>query len=270
MADQAKVTSIDALETFRFHEAANRIYDFFWGDFCDWYIELIKPRLSAENAPDPTTQRVALQNVVSLFEAALRLLHPIMPFITEEIWQAVYDGKPPAKSIALSSYPRSETDAADADAEKEMVTLQALIVDIRTARAEMKVEPRQKVPVEIFAQPEARRSLEQNRDIVQKLAGVESIQFVQRSLANESGARVASDYEVRVIFQQQVDPTVERERLSKDLKKMEAELSNARRQLANQQFLAKAPAPVVDGIRRRAAELTVLMEKAQGALSQLR
>ena len=93
----------DALETYRFHEAANRIYDFFWGEFCDWYLELIKPRLNFEEGADPAQARVACANLVNLFDASLRLLHPVMPFITEEIWQAMYEGKPPLKSIALAA-----------------------------------------------------------------------------------------------------------------------------------------------------------------------
>ena len=91
-----------ALETFRFHEAANCIYDFFWGEFCDWYLELIKPRLIYEEGTDSGPARIACASLVNLFDASLRLLHPVMPFITEEIWQAIYEGKPPLKSIALA------------------------------------------------------------------------------------------------------------------------------------------------------------------------
>ena len=83
------------LQTYRFHEAANRIYDFFWGEFCDWYLELIKPRLNFEEGADTSAARVACANLVNLFDASLRLLHPVMPFITEEIWQAMYEGKAP-------------------------------------------------------------------------------------------------------------------------------------------------------------------------------
>ena len=97
----------DSIETYRFHEAANRIYDFFWGEFCDWYIELIKPRL-AETA-DAETARAACANLVNLFDGALRLLHPVMPFITEEIWHAMYAGEPPLKSIALRRTRRQMT-----------------------------------------------------------------------------------------------------------------------------------------------------------------
>ena len=92
----------DALETYRFHEAAHVVYHFFWGEYCDWYLELIKPRLAAE---DRDQARAAYENLISIFEGALRLLSPFMPFITEELWHAVYDGQPPAKSIALAAYP---------------------------------------------------------------------------------------------------------------------------------------------------------------------
>ncbi len=110
------------LRHYRFHEAANRIYDFFWGDFCDWYLELIKPRLFDESGGAP----LACSNLVSLFEAALRLLHPIMPFITEEIWQALYDGKPPLKSVALAAFPQSVESEIDLASETHMAILQDL------------------------------------------------------------------------------------------------------------------------------------------------
>ena len=96
----------ESLQTYRFDEAATRIYDFFWGELCDWYLELIKPRLNFEEGADTRPARAACANLVNLFEASLRLLHPVMPFITEEIWHAIYDGKPPLKSIALAAYPR--------------------------------------------------------------------------------------------------------------------------------------------------------------------
>ena len=90
----------DALKAYRFDDAARAIYDFFWGEFCDWYIELVKPRLE-EGAPREAAE-VACGNLVRLFEASLRLLHPVMPFITEEIWHAIYDGAPPVKSLAIA------------------------------------------------------------------------------------------------------------------------------------------------------------------------
>ena len=141
----------EALQTYRFHEAANRIYDFFWGEFCDWYLELIKPRLQFDEGADMSAARVACGNLVNLFDSALRLLHPVMPFITEEIWQAMYEGKAPAKSIALVAYPQADEKQVDLAAETEMAILQDLIVNVRNLRAELKVEPKVKVPIEVFA-----------------------------------------------------------------------------------------------------------------------
>ncbi len=162
----------EALKTYRFHEAANQIYDFFWGEFCDWYLELIKPRL-AEGA-DRDISLAACGNLVSLFEAALRLLHPVMPFITEEIWNAMYDGHPPLKSIALAAYPEADEKQLDLTAETEMAILQDLIVSVRNTRAELKVEPKVRVPIQVFAEDRAIRSLiEQNLGAVERLASAE-------------------------------------------------------------------------------------------------
>jgi valyl-tRNA synthetase len=258
----------EALRTYRFHEAANRIYDFFWGEFCDWYIEFIKPRLMESAAPE--TAKAACANLVSLFEAALRLLHPIMPFITEEIWQAMYDGRPPLKSIALAAYPAADLSQIDLAAETEMAVLQDLIVSIRNLRAELKVEPKVKVPVELFThEPAIRAMIEQNRSAIDRLAGIESLTFVAESLANRTGARGTARFDVHVIYERKIDVAAERERLSKELEKIEKELGNNQRQLSNEQFLAKAPAKVVDGLRTRAQELRVLQEKALSKLQEL-
>src|SRR6202035_4711287 len=177
----------DALTTYRFHEAANRIYDFFWGEFCDWYLELIKPRLNFEEGADTSAARAACGNLVNLFDASLRLLHPVMPFITEEIWQALYEGKAPFKSIALATYPQANEKQFDMAAETEMAILQDLIVSARNLRAELKVEPKVKVAIEVLAQePGIRKMIEENRGAVERLANVETITFVEGSLANRA------------------------------------------------------------------------------------
>jgi valyl-tRNA synthetase len=260
----------DAIETYRFHEAANRIYDFFWGEFCDWYIELIKPRL-AESA-DAETARAACANLVNLFEASLRLLHPVMPFITEEIWHAMYDGTPPLKSIALAAYPAADEKQIDLGAETEMAILQDLIVSVRNLRAELKVEPKVKVPIEVFAhEPGIRAMLEKNLSAVllDRPANVEKITFVESSLANFPGARSTSRFDVHAIYEKKMDVAAERERLTKELEKIEKEQMNGQRQLSNEQFLAKAPAKVVEGLKTRAEELKVLREKTLAKLKEL-
>ena len=260
----------DALATYRFHEAANRIYDFFWGEFCDWYLELIKPRLNFEEGTDKTAARAACANLVNLFDASLRLLHPVMPFITEEIWQALYEGKPPLKSIALAPYPQASEKQFDLTAETEMAILQDLIVSVRNLRAELKVEPKVKVPVEVFAhEPGIRKMIEQNQGAVERLGHVEKITFVEGSLANRAGARGTARFDVHVIYERKIDVAAEGERLKKELEKIEKELANNQKQLGNEQFLAKAPEKVVEGLRRRGQELVVLQEKTKSKLAEL-
>ena len=260
----------DALDTYRFHEAANRIYDFFWGEFCDWYLELIKPRLNFEEGADKTQAILACANLVNLFDASLRLLHPVMPFITEEIWQAMYEGRPPLKSIALAAFPQADERQFDLKAETEMAILQDLIVNVRNVRAELKVEPKVKVPIEAFAhEPGIRSMIEQNRGAVERLANVEKITFGDRSLAGRPGARSTARFDVHVIYEKKIDIAAERERLKKELEKLDKEFANNQRQLSNEQFLSKAPAKVVEGLRRRAQELTGLLEKLKRQSAEL-
>jgi valyl-tRNA synthetase len=274
-----------ALRAYRFDDAASAIYGFFWGEFCDWYIELIKPRLASENTDEV---RAALNNLVRIFEMSLRLLHPIMPFITEEIWQTIYNHRPPARSIALAQYPET-TFHIDTELTKspwgqavhyqvqprgesvtEMAILQDLIVSVRNLRAELKVEPKVKVPIEVFApEPVIRKMIEQNHGAVERLGNVEKIAFVGNSLANRPGARGTARFDVHVIYERKIDVAAEGDRLKKELEKIEKELSNNQKQLGNDQFLAKAPEKVVEGLRRRGQELLVLQEKTQSKLKEL-
>ena len=261
----------DALQTYRFHEAANRIYDFFWGELCDWYLELIKPRLNFEEGADKGPARIACSNLVNLFDASLRLLHPVMPFITEEIWHAMYDGKPPLKSIALAAFPQADEKQFDLAAETSMAILQDLIVNVRNLRAELKVGPKEKVPVQVFAyKPEIRKLIEENRGAVERLANVEAVEFVESSLAKLAGARHTAQFDVHVVYEQKIDVAAECERLKKELEKIDKEIASGQRQLNNEQFLAKAPANVVEGIRKRAAELSMLREKTKSKLDELK
>jgi len=260
----------EALGTYRFHEAANRIYDFFWGSLCDWYLELIKARLNFEDGTDRSTAEAACQNLVMLFDASLRLLHPFMPFITEEIWHAMYDGNPPLKSIALAGYPDFDDTKVDLDAEFQMAILQDLIVNVRNLRAELKVEGKMKVPIAIFASDAfIQTMIEKNRASVERLANVESILFAEASFANLRGGRSTARFDVHVIYERKIDVAAECERLKKELDKMEKEFANNQRQLWNEQFLAKAPEKVVEGLRNRAGELSMLIEKAKDKMEDL-
>ena len=252
----------ESLTAYRFDEAANTVYKFFWGEFCDWYLEIIKPPLLGPE----TESRAALAVLGGVFEGALRLLSPFMPFITEEIWQAMYEGKPPEKSIALTRYPELDQRRLDVQAEQQMTTLQDLIVNIRNIRADMKVEPKVRTPVRIHAGAEVRQLVEENHEMVERLATVNGIEFVAESLTRTVGARTTTQFEVAVVYEQKVDPAAGRERLAKELTKLEGQLANARRQLGNEQFLAKAPASVVEGLRKQEAELKILIAKTKAKL----
>jgi valyl-tRNA synthetase len=258
-----------ALEEYRFHEAAGCVYDFFWGEFCDWYIELIKPRLAVTEEPDKAAVRTACSNLVALFESALRLLHPIMPFITEEIWHAIYDGRPPQKSIALAPYPTADEKFRDLAAETDMAILQDLIVSVRTLRHEQGVELKEKVPIEVYASAEVRNLISKNLGSIERLGNVQDVTFVNASLAKQAAARHTSRFDVQLVYEKKIDVAAECARLKKELERIEKEMGNGQRQLDDVQFLAKAPANVVDGRRKRMQELEVLREKMRAKWNEL-
>jgi valyl-tRNA synthetase len=256
----------ESLTAYRFDEAAQLVYEFFWGEFCDWYIEMVKPRLAS---PDAAAARAAFRNLLGVFEAALRLLAPFMPFLTEELWHALYDGQPPLKSIALADYPQPDVANIDIDAETEMAILQDLIVSVRNIRAELKAEPKLRVPIRVFAHNGVRRLIDENRGAIERLANVDEVSFVGEPLSKAAGSRSTARFDVAVVYEQKVDVAAERARLTKELERLERESGNAQRQLGNEQFLSKAPAAVVEGLRKRAQEVGTLLEKTRSALREL-
>jgi len=255
-----------ALSGYRFHEAAYVVYHFFWGEFCDWYIELVKPRLTAESKGEA---RAAFQNVALVFEGALRLLAPFMPFITEEIWHAIYDGKPPLKSIAVAGFPLCDDAQLSDDAERAMAIVQDLIVAVRNIRAELKAPPKEVLPVEVHAEAAIQTLFEANAAALQRLANVSQCTYVGKSLAKEANSRTTARFEVRVVYEQKVDVVAERERLNKEIEKLNVERTRGLAQLDNPTFLAKAPANVVEGIRKRQKEVKALLDKAVSARDAL-
>ena len=257
-----------ALEDYRFDEAASYIYQFFWGDFCDWYLEVVKIRLDFTNQENADEKRAALTTLLGVFEAALRLLSPFMPFLTEELWHAVYDGNSPQKSIALTRYP-SATAPIDASAEAAMTQLQSLIVAIRDLRRAAGVPEKEAVPAQVRTSEATAALLRANGDILERLARVSHLEFVER-FADGAVLRSSPEFDAAIVFEKQIDPVAERERLMKELARFEKEQTNAERQLGNEAFLGKAPAAVVDGLRKRAAELQQLVPKTRAAIDGLR
>jgi valyl-tRNA synthetase len=266
-----------ALADYRFDDAANRIYQFFWGEFCDWYLEIVKIRLDFSESADKAATTAALATLLRVFEASLRLLSPFMPFLTEEIWYAIFDGKPPLKSIALARYPGDavprSTEGVDFDqtpaaVDVDMFLLQEMISDIRNLRKEQDVPEREPAPVYLFGAAHALQVVQENEDMIQRLARVSGITYSQPTIQGLS-TRHGVNYEIALHYEKQLDIPAERERLAKDLAKFEKEMESKQKQLQNDAFLAKAPVKVVDGLRARAEELDALIAKARTALQTL-
>ena len=258
-----------ALGEYRFDEAANAVYQFFWGEFCDWYLELVKLRLEfGEGTEKNEITALTLASLVGVFESALRLLSPFMPFLTEEIWHALYDDATPVKSIALTRYPRAADFPADAVAEAAMKTLQELIVTVRGLRKELGVPEKEAAPITLHAANSVLALADANSDMLARLARVQKVEFASEPLTG-SNARSTAEFDVAVVYERQIDVAAERERLTKDLAKYEKGLTAAGRQLGNEAFMAKAPVHIVDGLRKQAAETKLLHDKAKAALDAL-
>ncbi|HEX7159343.1 MAG TPA: valine--tRNA ligase [Edaphobacter sp.] len=258
-----------ALADYRFDEAAAVVYQFFWGEFCDWYVELVKLRLDfGESHKKNTATEITLTSLVTVFEAALGLLSPFMPFLTEELWHALYEGKAPAKSLALTRYPQAEDFAADTASVAAMTTLQELIVTVRALRKELGVPEKEAAPIRLHADNRVIALADANADMLAKMARVASVEFATEPLTG-AGARATASFDVAVVYERQIDVAAERERLMKELAKLEKGLAAAEKQLGNEVFMAKAPAHIVEGLRKQAAETKMLHEKAKTALDGL-
>jgi len=225
-------------------------------------------RLDFSETADKAQTAAALTTFVSVFEAALRLLSPFMPFITEEIWQALYDGQPPAKSIALTRYPQAQGTSTDTIAEIDMGLVQSLIVEVRAVRKEIGAEEKAVPPIEVRIDEAMVSNFRENRAIVERLARVSEIRFVDQISAGHAKHSTPA-FDVAVIYERTVDVPAERERLTKDIAKYEKGVAAAERQLGNPGFVAKAPAQVVEGLKKQEAETRLLLEKARAALAAL-
>ncbi|HWE85248.1 MAG TPA: valine--tRNA ligase [Terracidiphilus sp.] len=267
----------ESLANYRYDDAANAIYQFFWSIFCDRYLEIAKLRLDFSDSADRGRTKATLTNLIQVFEATLRLLSPFMPFITEELWHAVYDGNPPAKSIALTSYPVVSGEQYDlivdgAFSDGVQVRMQYswdLISDVLSKRKERGVPEKELVPITVHAVPVARQAFTANVDVISKLARVSSIQYSESDLEGPDVFRFLSYYSGRIDYEHTIDVAAERERLTRDIAKYEKGLASADKQLGNPGFLAKAPAEIVEGLKKQEMETRLLLEKARAALASL-
>jgi valyl-tRNA synthetase len=264
----ATIESVNgALDTYRFHEAAQSIYEFFWGDFCDWYIEWVKPDL--QNA-DRVCALAAWKNLFAAFEYALRLLHPVMPFLTEELWHQLPQNAG-AKSIALSAYPQAGASWINDQAREDFALLQSMITQIRDIRAQMKLDPKKTIGAE-FSSPDARirELVVDNRDGVLRLAILSELTISAEHLPQTGGAvRSTALFDVRIAYHDAVDLGVELARLRKETERLSKDIASKERQLADETFRSRAPEKIVKGIEATLAERRVELSKLAKQLAQL-
>jgi len=259
-----------ALADYRFDEAANAIYQFFWGEFCDWYLELIKLRLNFDATADSDTT-LALNALVTVFEAALRLLSPFMPFLTEELWHALYDSigaTVPAKSIALTRYPSATDSPHSAVTLRAMEDVQELIVTIRGLRKDLGVPEKESVPVQLHTDLRISALAEANADMLARMARVSAVEMLIEA-PKGNNARATANFDVAIVYEKQIDVAAERERLTKELARLNKGLEAAEKQLGNEGFIARAPGHIVEGLRKQHAEMIALKEKVEAALTAL-
>ena len=264
------ITSVnEALQTYRFHEAAQGVYQFFWGDFCDWYIEWVKPELLSA---DRERAVAAWRNLFAAFDAALRLLHPIMPFLTEELWHQLPQ-QAGAKSIALDRFPEPRAEWENAGAQKEFTLIQEVIVALRTIRAEMKLDPKKKVGAEFSSADEsARAALEANREGILRLASLSELKVGAAKLAQAvGGVRSTAQFDVRIAYEAEaIDLAGETARLRKEIENLEKAIASKERQLGDGTFRSRAPEKIVRGMESSVAEQKAELQKLHARLEGLK
>jgi len=251
---------------YRFDNIANAIYKFVWDEYCDWYLELAKVQLSAGSHAE---QRGTRKTLVRVLEAVLRLAHPVTPYITEELWQqvSVLAGRRKAgeeASIMVQPYPIAQPERIDAAAEAQMSRMKAMIDQVRTLRGEMGLSPAQRIPLLAIGD---RQTLEGFFPYMKTLARLSDATVV--TAFPQADAPVAVSGDVRLMLHIEVDLAAERERLRKEIARLESELAKASAKLANSNFVERAPAAVVAQERERIAAFGATLEKLKPQLVSL-
>ena len=245
----------------RYHEVSETLYHFFWDDFCSWYLELKKLRFA-----DNTGLDAHWRNALTVFEMSLRLLHPVMPFLTEELWQrlaAKREDRP--ASIALAHYPQCNPQAADPQSERRMAILQDIITSVRTLRGDHGVDRKLRLEATVYARNSAFEIAESHRDIIEKLAGV-SLDLRSESAPQLQGAvRSTPEFDI-LLHLPQADLETLRARLVKENDQLVKLIANSERQLSSEDFLRKAPEKVRKTIESKLAEYRAQLDKNQHTL----
>jgi valyl-tRNA synthetase len=249
-----------AIEQCRYHEAAQVLWHFFWHEFCDWYLELKKAHFQENSG-----LTAGWRNTLAAFETALRLLHPAMPFLTEELWQRLATDRTirPA-SIALAAYPRYNPDTTDFKAEREIGILQEIITMARTLRTESKLDAKQQLAGVLYSRGSALEVAQRHARAIQKLANV-VLEFKAEGALKAATMRSTAEFDL-VLHVPKSQEDAQHKRLAKEREQLAKNIANSKRQLSDEVFLGKAPAHVVESIRRKLADYEAQLAKIDAPL----
>ena len=264
-----------AYKDYRLDNAANAIYSFVWNEYCDWYLELAKVQLNSGN---PAIERATRNTLVTVLEAVLRLAHPIIPFITEELWQTVSVIANARKadeetSIMIQAYPQYDASQVNAEADFAMNEVKAMIDAIRNLRGEMKISPSTKVPLAISCKDGASRARAESLDNYLKVLGkLSEVIYTDdldkaRPVGSAAPVAVVNDFSLMLIVK--VDIEAEKARLNKEIARLEGEIAKAKGKLSNERFVAKAPAQVIEQERTRLAGFEASLISVKEQLAKL-
>jgi len=254
-----------AIERYRYHEAAQLLWQFFWHEFCDWYVEIKKLRFRENSGLNGDWR-----NILTVFEAGLRLLHPAMPFLTEELWQrlaAGQQGRP--VSIALARYPTYDPAGDDSQAEQAVEQLQQIIIAARNLRSTLQLDPKKTVEAVLFSTGPAADRAQAHREVIERLAGVR-LEVRSGAAPPAPCAALCStpDFDL-LLGVPQAESEAQRRRLAKEIERLEALIASSERQLANQEFLDRAPDQVVASLREKLSDYQAQLAKNREVLATL-
>ncbi|MCH8171163.1 MAG: class I tRNA ligase family protein, partial [Bacteroidetes bacterium] len=233
-----------ALDKFEINNASKIIYSFVWNDFCDWYLELAKTRLYSE---DEEVKSAVLTRSIKIFENLLKIVHPFMPFITEELWHFV-TGKNKTESISTSEYPEADKSLINENADKDMAYLQEIVTAIRNIRGEMNIPP--SLQLDVFIK--AKNINDEQLDYIKKLGKTKNITVDENlSKPKASASKVLNNCEIYIPLEGIIDLELERNRLKKEITRLEGSLMGIEKKLSNEKFVNNAPSDVVEKERQK-------------------
>src|SRR6056300_1685174 len=250
-------------ENYRFDLAAQEMYQFIWDEYCDWYLEVAKVQLNNSNSQ--ATIRGTKRTLLGILEKILKMIHPVMPFISEEIWQIIsHKTGTHSETIMLQSYPLSREKKIDKDAEAWMQTLKHMVEECRKLRGEMNISPAEKVPLVIIGNPE---TIQVYQDYLLQLAKLESISVIDKFEIIDAPVAIVGEY--KLMLKVEIDIAAEKQRLQKEIDKLTVELKKADGKLANQSFIEKAPESVIAQEKERQKKFSDDLQKFKEQLSRL-